>query len=142
MLVFRAGSHLCALGVESVVEIMRPLPVERLAGVPRFVAGVSVIRGEPVPVVDGAELVGGGGGPATRYVLVTDGRRRVALAVGSVLGMLDPGPQHDLPPLLEAAGSEVLGALGVVDGEPLLVLRGVRIVPDEVWSVLAPELVG
>ena len=60
-LVFRADAHLAAIGLEHVTEVLRPLPVEPLAGVPPYVRGICVLRGRPVPVVDIGLLLGGGG---------------------------------------------------------------------------------
>jgi purine-binding chemotaxis protein CheW len=141
-LVFRAGTHLCALDVAQVLEVMRPLPVRPLPGVPTFVSGVSVVRGEPIPVVDVARLVGGGDQPATRYVTVRGGRYPAALAAGSVLGVrrIPPASAHDLPPLLGAVSAEAIDGMAVADGEPLLLLRSARIVPDAVWTALESEL--
>ena len=51
-LVFRVLTFHCALPLEHVSETMRPLPVEPIAGVISPVAGVAIIRGGPVPVVD------------------------------------------------------------------------------------------
>jgi purine-binding chemotaxis protein CheW len=140
-LVFRAGEHLCALGVESVIEIMRPLPVEALAGAASFVAGVSVIRGRPLPVVEVARLVGGESDPVTRFVVAADGRHPVALAVQSVLGVreFDPRARQDFPPLLRSTRADAVRAVDVVDAEPLLVLDSARIVPDEVWAAFEAE---
>lgn len=50
-LLVRFAAHTCALDLAQVVEIMRPLPIERVAGAPDLVRGLAVIRGVPVPVV-------------------------------------------------------------------------------------------
>lgn len=137
-LVLRAGAHLCALDLAHVLETMRPLPVEPVAGVPEFVTGVSVIRGEPVPVVDVAALIGGKRRVVTRFVTADGGRQSVALAVEAVLGVR-PFPlelRRTLPPLLRGAGADVVAAVAMADAEPLLVLRSARIVPDEVWAAI------
>jgi purine-binding chemotaxis protein CheW len=150
-LVFHAGRHLCALRLEDVVEIMRPLPVEPLAGAPPFIAGVCVIRGEPAPVVDAATLVGGGDHHVTRYISVKAetgprrpeaGERRCPLvfAVDSVLGVweIPSGSLRELPPLLGAVNSDLISALGVIGTEPLLFLRSARLLPDAVWAARVP----
>ena len=61
-LVFRAGPLLCALRLDEVIETMRPLDVQPLAGTPAFVLGISVLRGVPTPVIDVARLLSGGSG--------------------------------------------------------------------------------
>jgi len=57
-LLCHVGSFVCALPVEHVVEIMRPLPIRHLEDVPPFVLGVALVRGAPAPVVDVARLLG------------------------------------------------------------------------------------
>ena len=78
-LVCRCGAQACALPIEHVVETSRPLPIRDLAGTPEYVLGVSMLRGEPVPVVDGGRLMGSGGSPVGRFVSLRVESRRVAL---------------------------------------------------------------
>jgi len=141
-LVCRVGSRLCALPVEHVIETMRPLPVEPMAGAPRFVRGLSVIRGVPTPVVDAARLLGVteeesdlAAAPAAggRFVTLRAGERPVALAVDAVLtvrALAEPS-LHELPPLLRDAATDVVSAVSVLDAELLLVLRAARLVPGD-----------
>lgn len=138
-LLCRVKTRCCALPIDHVVEVMRALPVEPLAGSPPFVRGVAIIRGVPVPVVDAAVLLGAGDSHPTHFVTVKVDDRRVALAVDAVLGVkgLAPESLHDVAPLLRAAGSDVVSALGVLDTELLVVLRDLRIVPDSLWAELA-----
>jgi purine-binding chemotaxis protein CheW len=140
-LVLRAGAHLCGIGVAQVIETMRPLPVRPLAGVPPFVAGVSVIRGEPVPVVELAALLTGEHQPAERYVTVRGGRSPAALAVDAVIGVrpIPDDAWHELPLLLDAIRGDLVEALCEVDTQPLFALRGARIVPEEVWAALETD---
>jgi purine-binding chemotaxis protein CheW len=140
-LLCRMGGMLCALPLEHVEETMRPLPVEPLAGVPSFVRGVALVRGIPTPVVDAALLLGSAAShptQPTRFVTVKAGTRRVALAVGAVLGVVAiPSSLVDaLPPLFEHAGLTAIDTIGVLDGELLLVLRHTRLVPDEAWDTI------
>src|SRR5579859_3793791 len=86
-LLCRAGPHLCALPLEQIAEVMRPLPFEPLADAPPFVRGVAVIRGVRVPVVDLARLLGQSKSVVTRLITVRAGGRLLALAVGEVLGL-------------------------------------------------------
>jgi purine-binding chemotaxis protein CheW len=138
-LLFRSNAARCAVGLSEVVEVTRPLPVTPVTeDGAAFVDGVCVVRGIPVPVVNVGTLLGGERSSASRYVVVRDGDRRVALAVDEVLGIREvPADSlHDLSPLLAAAKSELVATLGVVDAEPLLFLRDVRLVPDSVWRAL------
>lgn len=98
-LVFRADSHICALPLTKVSEVLRPLPVKALAGVPAGVRGLSMIRGAPVAVVDLAALLGGGSGTGTRLVMVRAGERQIALSVDAVPGIraFNPSVWNELP---------------------------------------------
>lgn len=141
-LVCRVHGRLCALPLEQVVETMRPLPIESVAGAPRFVRGLAVIRGAPVPVVDVGWLLGDADSPGGRLVTLSVGTRRVALAVDSVVGIraLPAGARHALPPLLSAGSSALVSEVGLLDAELLLVLQSSQLLSDLDWAALdAPE---
>jgi len=133
-LVCRVEARLCALPLEHAVETMRPLAVEPVVGAPPFVRGLAVVRGEPLPVVDAARLLGLQEGPIGRFVTVAVGVRRVALAVDAVVGVrrFPPGSLRALPPLLHEAAGDVVDAIGLLDSALLLVLRSARLLHDEV----------
>jgi purine-binding chemotaxis protein CheW len=136
----RVGSVVCALPAEHVSETMRPLPVEPLAGMPPFIAGLAIVRGVPIPVVDLARLLGGSDPlRATRFVTIRIGDRHAAMAVDSVLGVraVRADALHELPPLLGGAGADAVDAVGTLDANLVLVLRSARIVPPVVWEALA-----
>ena len=46
VLLVQAENSVCALSLQQVAEIMRPLPIHSLAEVPSFMRGLSKIRGE------------------------------------------------------------------------------------------------
>jgi len=138
----RAGAHMCALALSNVVEIMRPLPIEPLAGAPEIVRGLSIIRGAPVPVVDLGGLLGSQvQSPSTRLVMIRAGERLVALSVDAVLGIREIASSQlgDMPPLLRDAHAERVEAIGALDAELFLVLDAAHLVPDEVWKSLSGE---
>jgi len=143
-LVFRLEAQLCAIGLEQVGEVMRPLPVRPVRGVPPYVAGISMIRGTPVPVIQAALLRGDLASPPVRFVTVSGGPSMVALAVGEVLGVyqIDLAGLADLPPLLLPANQPDTASfrLGTFEDEPLLFLRDARIIPGEVWDELTAQL--
>jgi purine-binding chemotaxis protein CheW len=143
LLLCRVSSHRIGLPIDQVVETMRPLPAERLSGAPDFVRGVSVIRGVAVPVVDVGRLVAGEASRAERFVIVRAAQRTVALAVDRVDGLctLPPESFHALPPLLRSSRAEIIEAIGRLDRELLLMLRGAHLLPDDVWRLTA-ETVG
>jgi purine-binding chemotaxis protein CheW len=130
--VCRTGPHLCALPLENVVETMRPLPVERIARAPRFVRGLSIIRGVPLPIVDTGSLFGESHSEPQRLVTVRVGDRLIALGVDSVLGVrsISGSASTALPPLLRDADGDVVSAIGILDAELLLFLQTARILPD------------
>jgi hypothetical protein len=89
-LVCRVETGLCAIPVEHVREIMRPLPIAPLAEMPRFVRGVAVVRGVPIPVIDAATLLGAiSFRHPGRFVALRSNARSAAPAVESVLGVRD-----------------------------------------------------
>ncbi|MCC6998987.1 MAG: chemotaxis protein CheW [Deltaproteobacteria bacterium] len=137
-LLCRVQRTFCALPLTSVVETMRPLPVQRLGGLPPFLCGVAIIRGEAVPVVDLATLLGLSEDAPTRYVTLRVGEHHVALAVSEVVGVraLLPARLGELPGLLRDSTAQFVQLLGTLDERLLLVLNGARLVPDGLWKHL------
>lgn len=137
-LLCRVGAVIAALPVEHVIETLRPMPLVPVAGAPPYIRGLSVIRGVPVAVVDAGHLVGGTPNEATRFVVVRIGDRMVALAVDAVIGVtpLDDDLCGELPPLLQDAASETIGAIGARDADLLIFLHAGRLVPDDVLARL------
>lgn len=149
--------QLCALPIAIVDETMRPQPVEPLDGLPPFVLGASVIRGTPIPVVDGRLLIEGVRSNASerdarldareaRFVTLrvsgADGsERRVALLVDGVLGVRRARSDltASLPPLLDRADGSVLATIGTLDSRLLVTLHTARLVPDEAFAQLEEQ---
>jgi purine-binding chemotaxis protein CheW len=140
-LVVRVQTRVCAVPLEYVVETMRPLPLESIAGMPAFVRGVSIIRGVPTPVVDLGAVLGAPANAFERIATLRLGDRQVALAVNAVLGVrdLDLSAIQQLPPLLGGASTDLLEAIGTLDEQFLLVLRAGWELPDGVWLALAAQ---
>jgi purine-binding chemotaxis protein CheW len=142
MLITRVGGRRCAIPLAHVVETMRRLPIAPIAGAPASVLGIATIRGEAVPVIDLAQVLGGDAEAATaagRLVTLDAGERRVALAVDAVDGVRDLAgePTGALAPLLREAAAEVVAEVGRLDGDLLFVLRSARLVPEALWPGLA-----
>lgn len=137
-LLCRAGTQLCALPTEHVIEVMRHLPITPIAGAPIYVRGMSVIRGAPVVVVDAALLVGQHTTEIARLVTIRAGTRTFALAVQSVLDIstFASDKSGQLPPLLRDTANETIEAIGILDAELLFFLRTARIVSEEVLAAL------
>jgi purine-binding chemotaxis protein CheW len=128
------GGRLCGIPLASVVETLRPLEVQALAGAPRFVLGLTVIRGVPTPVVDARRLRAGpdeaAPPPPRRLLRLRLGSRGAALAVDEVIGLrtVDAAGRDALPPLLGAVAGEAVEAIAQLDGELLLVLQASHLV--------------
>ena len=145
-LVFRAGSLLCAVRLDEVVETMRPLATRPLAGSPSWVRGLSIMRGVPAPVIDVAGLLAGERAAVCRFVAVRTEHGPLALATGEVLGIraaVPGGPVDGHAALLTGAGpaQRLVAGFATVDAEPLLLLQSMRVLPDDVWAAAAGEAV-
>lgn len=139
VLLCHVGDRLCALPLTDVIETMRPQPIVTMSGTESFVLGVSVVRGEPVPVVDVRRLLGSDDAlEPGRLVTVRLGKRCVALAVDEVIGVRSLAVEHldPLPPLLANTGAHVIQALGQLDQQLLVVLRASKTLPPETWKAL------
>jgi purine-binding chemotaxis protein CheW len=136
-LVCQVATRLCALPLDAVIETMRPLPVEPIAGAPGFVAGIAIIRGAPVLVVDAARLLGAESARPRRFVTLRMAPRPIALAVDGVLGVRQIAADElsDLTPLAGAIAGEVVAAIGARDRRLLVVLETARLVPDAVFEL-------
>ncbi len=120
---------------------MRPLPLEAFPNAPPFVAGLTVIRGAPTPVVDMRALMGEPRGRAHRFVTVRINERVVALAFDGVLGIhsLAARDVTGLPPLLKGVAGETLSAVSARDTGLLLFFEASRIFPPGLIDVLISE---
>lgn len=120
---------------------MRPLPVETVPGMPSFVRGTAIVRGEPTPVVDLRDLLGDDvERPPARLVTVRVGaERRVGLLVDEVLGVRHrvTSSGEPVPPLLAEAAAGVVDELGRLDGQLLTILRAGSVLPEDAWARLS-----
>jgi len=142
LLVFRAGARLCAIPVSHVAEVLRPLPTFPAPDAPPYVAGATILRGSPTPVIDLGALVNNLAldDPRRMISLRVDGNRCVGLLVSEVIGVrADAERAQARAPLIENCPSEVIEELGQLDGRLLTVLRLGSIVPDETWAALERE---
>ncbi len=99
-----------AFPVQAVREVARALEVTPVPGAPPAVRGVHSLRGEVLPVLELATLLGLGGGEADRVVVVEDGGRRAGLVVDELLDV------RDLPGELQGAEAPLAGS-AVFDGD-------------------------
>jgi purine-binding chemotaxis protein CheW len=140
-LLFRAGSALCAIPLEQVIETMRPLPIAAVAGAPPYVRGLCIIRGTAVPVVDAALLLGAQPLQAERLITIRAGNRPVALATQAVVGIRTIAAETlaAMPPLLRDAARETVAAIAALDAEVLFFLHTARILPADIADRLQAE---
>jgi purine-binding chemotaxis protein CheW len=134
-LIVRVDTTFCAIPLKDVIETMRPLPVKRVAGMPEFALGISVIRGMATPVVSLGAFLGVQGGEITRYVTVRVGSRQVAFAVDEVPGIreIDPATLQNYPPLLQNSEQELIEAVSRMDAQLLLILRSGWLLPETMF---------
>ena len=108
----RVGSEVYAMPVEHVLEVAELGEVSQLPGAPPAVLGVRNLRGQILPVVDLAALLGiAGGGELQRLVIAESGDRRAGFAIDEVS---DVGA---LPDALEETESELLVGAALVDDQ-------------------------
>jgi purine-binding chemotaxis protein CheW len=138
-LLVRIGDAVGGLPIADVVETLRPLPIQPLAGMPPYVCGLSIIRGAPHAVVDLSRLVTGHTPAAfARFVVVRVGGHRMALAVEEVMGVREiETPRLQLmPSLLSESGRHHASGLGGVDEGLLLMLASSRVLLEDVARIL------
>lgn len=108
----RVGAEHYALPVDSVLEVSKLGDFVPVPGAPPAVLGVLNVRGQVVPVVDLAPLLGAArGGERPRVVVSEDEGRRVALAVDEIVSA------GELCEFAEQGESSFLAATGMVDGK-------------------------
>lgn len=127
---------LCALPLDHVSEIMRPLPLERVAGAPDFVLGVTPIRGGVTPVINCAALLGMASSRPGRFVTLRADDHQVALAVDTVVDVirLPLSSRSDMPPLLRDTNPDVISSIEILEPALLLILLDAHLVPESVWA--------
>lgn len=124
-----------------VTEVVRLGPLTRLPAAPGFLPGVFTHRGEVLPVLDLAQLVGEGAvpiRPSTRAAIVHTGPYRVAVVSEGVEGLvsiprrtLEPPPADStgLAGFLSAVGRDRGGEVAILDLARLVEAARARAVP-------------
>lgn len=125
------GPQRFILPVADVIETMRPLPIQAVAGAPSLVLGVALIRGVPVAVVHTALLFGYESRRYTRLVIVRAGASMIALAVEAVFAVatIETRALQQMPPLIGSDSAVV--AVASRDQNLVFLLNAARIVPEE-----------
>lgn len=131
-LLAEVSAHLCGVPLGAGVETLRPLPIERLPGLPEAILGLSIIRGVTVPVVDLAVLFREPAGAARHWVFVRAEERHLALAASRVIGVHEIGAAPEGSGLAFAAriAAPFIAAVAMHAGRLLAVLDVARIFPE------------
>ena len=135
VVIVRAAGRVCALRLADVVETLRPLRVEPLPEMPKYILGMSVVRGIPVPVLHLGLLFGiTDDTRAHRWITARIGGRTLALAVEAVRGIhrLDASVMESLPTLLQSAGA--VESVGTLDDQLITLLRSARLMTEDPWK--------
>lgn len=137
-LLVRIENRVCALRLQDVEEVFRPLPTTPVPGAPPFVLGLAIVRGRPTPVVDLARLLGAPEQPPSRFVTVRAGNWRAVLATGAALGFTELSEEalDALPPLLSEASPGLASAIGRLDRDLLMLVSTSRLLPEQTWEEL------
>jgi purine-binding chemotaxis protein CheW len=144
LLVCQIGKRVCALPADRVGETMRPLPITPIPDAPLHVLGMTVVRGEPMPVLDLCRLLGEVPTTASRFVTISAADRKageaveapsnagfatVVLAVDQVEGIrrLPRTSLHRMPTMLQGQMPLLVSAVSPQDTALMLVLDSVRL---------------
>lgn len=106
LLAIRLGAESCAIGLDGVLEVVRPRVVTPVPFVPPWIVGVMLLRGAMVPIFHVGRLLGLSGDglePGERILIVprgTPGTREgeVGLLVDEVREVISVPSQDLLPP--------------------------------------------
>lgn len=142
-LLCRLGTSWCALGLQGLGEVMRPQPVDPVAGLPEFLDGLAIIRGTPLPVVNLPKLLCGAASTPCdqeRFVTAESDGQQLALRVDEVAGIvpLQSDIWNRLPSLWDGLQSRQLAALGSHQGQLVMLLRRANLLSEDEWKLLRP----
>lgn len=118
----RIGPEHYALPVESVTEVAELGEVTPVPGAPAGVLGARNLRGQLLPVIDMAALLGLSRGNPTRLVVAEQDGRRAGLAVDAVAGVEPLPDASEETESRHLAGAVMIDTslVGVVDVQSLL----------------------
>jgi chemotaxis signal transduction protein len=125
----RVGAEHYALAVEQVLEVAEAGRLTPVPGAPSQILGVHNLRGQVIPVIALAGLLGLPQEQPARILVAELGERRAGLAVDAVLDVVE------LPPASEQSESPYLSGTALVDGT----LVGILDVETVLTPLSAPE---
>jgi purine-binding chemotaxis protein CheW len=107
----RVASEHYALPVEQVLEVSELGEIASVPGSPPEILGVRNLRGQVIPVIALATMLGLSGDDPSRLVVAESGELRAGLVVDEVLDV------EELPPVSEQVDSEYLLGAFLVGGK-------------------------
>lgn len=122
-LIVRAGTLRCALPLGSVREVMRPLLLQSANGLAPAVLGISIVRGDALPVVSLPGMLGQQSGLQTRFVVVRTPRRDCVLAVDGIEGIAAIDGQQFEPMSKLLQGIEAAETIAALDRNLIVTLN-------------------
>ena len=125
IVVLRLGDNRIALRLSAVERVIRAVAVTPVADAIEDVVGLVNIHGTVIPVLDIRGVFGIPGKtitPSDQFVIAGAGRRRVAIPVEEVVGVVDPAPGADVPAgdILPGLDDFIEGAVTLEDGMILI----------------------
>lgn len=127
-ILFKMGAEYYGLPVESIKEIIKPMPTTRFPKSPPFVEGIIDLRGEVLPIVNLRKMFGLEPVPVTeasRYIDVQLGRFRVGIIVDEVSEVMHiPVSQTEpAPPIIEGVDGRYLNGVARLSDKLVLLLN-------------------
>jgi chemotaxis signal transduction protein len=119
------GGRAVAVPMASLLEVADLAEIAPAPLAPRWLLGVTNLRGVVVPVVDLAALLGWEtGAPGRRALVLRDGRFRLALPVHGVHSVrwLDLAPAEETQAEAETPGEAAVSREVTIDGRPVWVV--------------------
>jgi purine-binding chemotaxis protein CheW len=124
ILMIRSGERTLGVPIGNVIEVVPAYELHRSPGMPAAMAGMISLRGDVLPVVDTAVLVGAGPltmHPQHKFLIVQSSARLFALLAETVEDLLEIDRSRLITPMHAAGGHPVAGLIAVGD-EMVLVL--------------------
>ena len=141
IVVFGLSNEEYGIGIAQVQEIIRPVGITRIPGMPTFVEGVINLRGKIIPIIDLRDRFGltkKEDDANTRVVVAEVSSQTVGLVVDSVSEVLrlandaiDP-----LPPTITDIDAEYLKGVGKMDRRLIILLDLDKVLTDLEKSTL------
>jgi|WetSurMetagenome_2_1015567.scaffolds.fasta_scaffold258299_2 purine-binding chemotaxis protein CheW len=135
IVVFSLANEEYGVGIAQVQEIIRPVGITRIPGMPSFIEGVINLRGKIIPIIDLRDrfgLVKKDDDANTRVVVAEVSSQTVGLVVDSVSEVLRL--QNDsidpLPPTITNIDGEYLKGVGKLDRRLIILLDLEKVLTD------------